>query len=424
MTLQMPPIDAHAHVHLAVNPDDLQGLGAVVFAVTGERAEWPTAIARSDPMALWGIGCHPGLAEAVESFSADAFTEALQSADLVGEVGLDGRSPAPMPAQREVFRAILEAVHASPRPITVHSRFAAKQILDELESCAQTGAVLHWWRGSAAETERAIELGCFFSLNGAEAAKPKMIDRLPPTHVLTETDYPHTQRSDRNATRPAAVDTIERALEQIWGVDRAGVREQLWRNLETLLRQTGCLDRAPLGVQREMLSQHTAAGELQAHTQSAVAFTDKVNAVLSDFVATYPRLADRAAATSQCRIASTALLERLSAAGLPARLTWVRGHRVTPTEASREALAADRHVVVRTANGFVDVARRQFEPASEHPRIYESEAELAQDWIEIDDGPADGGVEDERWRPLTWSATVDRSKGGASSRFASHSERH
>ncbi|MEZ5155309.1 MAG: TatD family hydrolase [Solirubrobacterales bacterium] len=423
MTLQLPPIDAHAHVHLAVKPDDLQGLGAVVFAVTGERAEWQKAIARSDPMALWGIGCHPGLAEAVESFSADAFTEALQSADLVGEVGLDGRSPAPMPAQREAFRAILEAVHASPRPITVHSRSAAKQVLDELESCAQTGAVLHWWRGSAAETERAIELGCFFSLNGAEAAEPKVIDRLPPTNVLTETDYPHSQRSDRNATRPAAVDTIERALEQSWGVDRAGVREQLWRNLETLLRQTGCLDRVPLGIQREMLSQHPAVSDLQARTQSAGAFAGQVKEVLSDFVATYPGL-DRAAATSQCRIASTALVERLLAAGLPARLTWVRGHRVTPTEASRVALAADRHVVVRTANGFVDVARRQFDPASEHPRIYESEAELAQDWIEIDDGPADGGVEDERWRTLTWSAAVDRAKGGASSRFSSHSERN
>lgn len=59
---------------------------------------------------------------------------------------------------------------------------------------------------------------------------------------------------------------------------------------------------------------------------------------------------------------------------------------------------------------FVDVTRRQFEPACGHPRYYSSEADLSADWRYIDDGPPDGGVADERWRELglpAWEPGVE-----------------
>jgi hypothetical protein len=108
-------------------------------------------------------------------------------------------------------------------------------------------------------------------------------------------------------------------------------------------------------------------------------------------------------AASQCRIATDELVRSLTAAGVQAQAVWVRGHRTEPPEASRQALAADRHMLARLPEGFVDVTRRQYDRGT-HPRFYSSEADLAQEWREIDDGPANGSLDDERWRQLALTA--------------------
>lgn len=64
-------------------------------------------------------------------------------------------------------------------------------------------------------------------------------------------------------------------------------------------------------------------------------------------------------------------------------------------------MAADRHMLVRLPDGsFVDISRRQFDPNAAHPCYYKSESDLASDWREIDDGPANGRRVDEVWRSL------------------------
>ena len=57
-------------------------------------------------------------------------------------------------------------------------------------------------------------MGCFFSVNGAEARRPKVLALLPQNRVLAETDFPYSRRSDPVADRPAAVATIEVCLMQ------------------------------------------------------------------------------------------------------------------------------------------------------------------------------------------------------------------
>jgi TatD DNase family protein len=140
-----------------------------------------------------------------------------------------------------------------PRLVSIHSVGASSQVLDALERYPQAGAILHWWRGSTTETDRAIEMGCFFSLNAAEARRPKVIERIPPERVLTETDFPHTQRHDPAGDRPGVVGTIERALGQVWALDEWGVRRQIWTNLAALLEQTESAARMPTGIRRALL---------------------------------------------------------------------------------------------------------------------------------------------------------------------------
>lgn len=123
--------------------------------------------------------------------------------------------------------------------------------------------------------------------------------------------------------------------------------------------------------------------------------------VLREFLRSHPSLSEASAAASQCRIATTGLIDALNASGVQAQAVWVRGHRRHPSDATPEALAADRHMLARLqVGGFVDVTRRQYEPRGTHPRFYACEGDLAHDWQEIDDGPSDGSTVDEKWRCL------------------------
>src|SRR5439155_5927450 len=115
----------------------------------------------------------------------------------------------------------------------------SKLVLEELQACPIPGAILHWWRGSESETRMAIEAGCWFSINGAEIARPKVLRWLPPERVLTETDFPHSRRQDRAADVPGGVATVEGALTELWQCPVMEVRTQLWMNLRGLVHACG-----------------------------------------------------------------------------------------------------------------------------------------------------------------------------------------
>jgi TatD DNase family protein len=250
-----PPLDAHAHVLPDIDPRELRALGSAVFAMTREPREWAAATARRDELCAWGLGCHPKVKSAIEDFDVERLAELAASVPLIGEVGLDGGSSVPMAEQRRVFRGALEVARERSRLVSIHSVRATKDVLDDLEGAGGLrGAILHWWRGSQSETERAIALGCCFSLNGAEAIRPKVISTLPAERVLTETDYPHTRRSDRAADRPGAVATIERALADAWGMSSDDVRRQLWRNLAGLCVATRTTALMPRRLQASLLT--------------------------------------------------------------------------------------------------------------------------------------------------------------------------
>jgi TatD DNase family protein len=254
VTLPLPPLDLHAHVETTISARDLMALDAVTFAVTRSPEEWGAALERRDTSTAWGIGCHPLVTAAIRTFSRDDFHQRLADAAFVGEVGLDGRSKVPLVEQRRALDEILLELQSSPRPVSIHSVAATTEVIDALRARPVVGTILHWWRGGADETAAAIEMGCYFSLNGAEVRRPKVLSLVPRERVLTETDFPHTQRSDRAADRPGRTETIERALEGQWSEDRWGVRQQLWRNLRTLLRETDTTSRMPRAVKTGLLT--------------------------------------------------------------------------------------------------------------------------------------------------------------------------
>jgi TatD DNase family protein len=230
-----PAVDAHAHINPEIDPRELVALRALVLAVTRSLDEAETALRRTDAMTLWGVGCHPAVPASIASFDRGRFAELVRRATFVGEVGLDRRSPVPIERQRNVLEQILDVMSDTPRAVSLHATGATGAILDVLERHPIAFPILHWWRGSASETRRAVELGALFSLNGHEATSPKVMQLIPLERVLTETDFPCSQRYDRAADRPAAVATIETALAGHHNVTVDELRQRIWMTLAPLI---------------------------------------------------------------------------------------------------------------------------------------------------------------------------------------------
>lgn len=248
MRSPLPALDCHAHVDTSIDVDRLRGVRAVVVAVTREPNEWAAALERRDPTAVWGIGAHPGVPAALRDFDARRFAEILDRALFVGEIGLDGRARTDRVAQAQVFASVLQALSERPRPATIHSTSATADVVAALRRNPVPGAILHWWRGTVAETREAIDLGCFFSVNGHEVARPKILDHLPADRILPETDFPHSKRYDRAAQQPGATQTVEAELARRWGVDEAETRRRLWLNFGEVLTVGGVLNRMPRAI--------------------------------------------------------------------------------------------------------------------------------------------------------------------------------
>ncbi|MEZ4588682.1 MAG: TatD family hydrolase [Gemmatimonadales bacterium] len=220
--------------------------------MTREPAEWAGALQRQDDMAIWAIGAHPRLLKEDRPFAVDAFEEAVKGALVIGEVGLDRRALSSRSVG--IFDEILAVARRHARPVSIHSVGASGEVIAALGRSPVDAPVLHWWRGSTSETQEAIRLGAFFSLNGAEVRNPKVLALLPRDRILTETDYPHSRRYDKAARRPAAVQTIEAALMELWKVDQSELRRQIWRNFGALFDRCSLLDELPASIQETILA--------------------------------------------------------------------------------------------------------------------------------------------------------------------------
>jgi TatD DNase family protein len=170
------------------------------------------------------------------------FETLLPETRYVGEIGLDGgpEYAAYWDDQIKVFAKILELCKlAGGRILSVHSRRAATPVLDVLSKFQDAGpAVLHWFTGNLKELDRAIDLGCWFSVGPAMLAGAKgrsLVAKMPRDRILTESDGPFAQIQGRSAL-PWEASGANIQLAQLWGVTEADVELQLMVNLRRLVR--------------------------------------------------------------------------------------------------------------------------------------------------------------------------------------------
>jgi len=241
-------VDFHCHLDLypdhAAAVEECERLGVFTLAVTTTPRAWPRnhQLATATRHVRAALGLHPQLvAEHADEFSI--WEEYLPRTRYVGEVGLDAgpRFYRSLDTQKEVFERILRAcARAGGKILTIHSVRAATMVLDMIEGylpAPRGKAVLHWFTGTKAEARRALDLGCYFSINSKMLENDRhlaTVASLPIERLLTETDGPFVEIANR-AVRPSDVEATVAALARLHKAKTASISAAIASNLKSLL---------------------------------------------------------------------------------------------------------------------------------------------------------------------------------------------
>ena len=245
-------IDFHCHLDLyedhgaLIERCDAQNVATLAVTTTPKAWQKNREMAAHSKHVRVALGLHPQLVAERSSEIRD-FERYLPECRYVGEVGLDAgpkffRS---LPEQRKVFERVLRlCAEQGGKILTVHSVRAVKEVIDMTEehfAGAGSKMVLHWFTGTKAQARRAVELGCYFSINGRMLQKPvhrALVKELPIERLLTETDGPFIQINER-PVEPVDVKETVAQLAEVFSTPADNMAGQLLYNLRTLVTESG-----------------------------------------------------------------------------------------------------------------------------------------------------------------------------------------
>lgn len=133
-----------------------------------------------------GVGVHPWRAEK-ESVDDDA----LASATLIGEIGLDYARDVNCEVQEEVLCHQLSIAEQHNKVVVLHCVRAFEPMMKILERYHLRAVIFHGFIGSPEQAKRAIERGYFLSFGEGTFRSPKTLKAMrsvPLSHIFAETD--------------------------------------------------------------------------------------------------------------------------------------------------------------------------------------------------------------------------------------------
>jgi TatD DNase family protein len=241
-------VDFHCHLDLYPDHADLieecDREKVATLAVTTTPKAWQRnhQLASGSQMVRAGLGLHPQLV-AERASEIALFEKLLENTRYVGEVGLDAgpRHYRSFEEQERVFARILCACgEQGSKVLTIHSIKAASKVLDQLDQHLppdRAKCILHWFTGTNAEAKRAIEYGCYFSINAEMLRNPKhrpLVAKLPLDRLLTETDGPFINKDGR-PLRPKDVQAAVVELASVHNIPAAEMAKAILVNLRNML---------------------------------------------------------------------------------------------------------------------------------------------------------------------------------------------
>jgi len=115
---------------------------------------------------------------------------------IIGEVGLDFKEEkSNKDLQQRALLNILQIAKENNLYVTIHSRFAVKQIMQILEQFDYNKIIMHWFLDSKKYIDKASKLGYFITIGPKYLYDQSLVDNIkdvPKEQILFETDYPAT----------------------------------------------------------------------------------------------------------------------------------------------------------------------------------------------------------------------------------------
>ena len=183
---------------------------------------------------------YPREGEECSSDEGVAYVRAhIEQALAVGEIGLDGHWVPERfwPRQEAVFRELVALALEADKPIIIHSRKREQRALEILE---EMGAVRVNWHcfGSRVKLARRIAVRGHYLSIPANARRSesftRMLETLPRTQVLLETDCPYLGPEPGIQNEPANIAGTAAYAAAIWGVSTRDAEAQFSENFERL----------------------------------------------------------------------------------------------------------------------------------------------------------------------------------------------
>lgn len=206
----MQLVDSHCHINFEALSQDMDGLLErarnnnvdYMLCVSVNLEDYPQIekLSADNANIFSSVGVHPNATECHEP-SCEELLALAENPNVVaiGETGLDYfRSQGELNWQRQRFANHIEAAKICKKPLIVHTRSAAKDTMDLLEShgAESCSGVMHCFDEDWHTAKRALDLGFYISFSGIvtfKNAQPlrDVAKKVPLDRMLVETDCPY-----------------------------------------------------------------------------------------------------------------------------------------------------------------------------------------------------------------------------------------
>ncbi|MHA1270403.1 MAG: TatD family hydrolase [Candidatus Helarchaeota archaeon] len=167
--------------------------------------------------------------------------ENINITKIVGEIGLDkyfSRDPKVWDMQKELFKKFLTFSEKHNLGISVHGKYAERDVLDILESFKIRPTIIHWFSTNDELIKRGIDNDYYYSVNfSAKYSKnvQNLIKMTPLNRLLTESDGPVKYKPINLIGSPILIPEVIKEISRIKNLEFKEVATIIQRNFEMII---------------------------------------------------------------------------------------------------------------------------------------------------------------------------------------------
>ena len=240
-------IDTHTHLcddafdtdrkEVLTRAENAGVVSVLTVSETADDARKNLVLAAEHPVLKPLAGLYPSHLDVDDADSVITFIrEHRDHLAGIGEVGLDYwivKEEMQRDIQREIFTRFIDLSIALDLPLNVHSRSAGQAAIDLLLKTGAKRVQLHAFDGKASRVNKAVEAGYYFSIPPSivrSRQKQKLVQALPLSGLLVETDSPVLGPEPGKRNEPAHTRIVVDSIAQIKGITPEAVAETTTKN--------------------------------------------------------------------------------------------------------------------------------------------------------------------------------------------------